>query len=329
LAVVVVTGTLRAFNETGSWRALTQTAFGRLVMAKGALLAVLAALGGLNRLRHVPRARETVAGLRRVSRVEIALAMLVLGLTGVMASIAPARTAASAKPSAVRAVVVSGTDFGTTLRAHLELSPGRPGPNRFVLRLTDYDTGAEVVARRVSVRFTYRARPDVQPSTLELPRQPDGAYAARGSNVALGGPWKAIVLVEREATAVEVALSFATSGQAIQKIETPGSPTLYDVPLAAGGSVQFYVDPPRAGVAEVHATFFDESGSELGGLEDIVLIASPPDAGEPISLPVRLLSPGHFVADATLVAGRWRFDVAATGRSQDIISAYFEESITR
>jgi copper transport protein len=329
LLVVAATGTLRAINETGSWRALTETGFGRVIIAKVSLLVMLAVLGAVNRYRHVKRVPENVSGLRRVSRVEIALAAVVLGLTGVMTSIVPARTAARAgAPAKPRSIVVTGSDFGTTIRARLEIMPGKPGPNRFALELTDYDTGEPVTARRVSLRFTYRGRSDIQPSTIELTRRPDGSYVARGGNVGLGGPWKAAVLVEREATSVEVPLFFATIADFERtEIKTPGQPTLYNVKLPGTGTVQFYVDPPRAGRAEVHATFFSESGGELAGLRDIVLVASPPGGREPVSLGVRVLSTGHFVAGANLRAGRWRFDVTASTQSADVLWVYFEETI--
>lgn len=330
LAVVIGTGTLRAVNETGSWRALTTTTFGRIVIAKVALLVALAVLGAINRYRHVRRANETVDGLRRISRVEVGIAVAVLALTGMMASIAPARTAAKARQTAApAAIVVSGADYGTTTRARLEIAPGKPGPNRFALQLTDYDTGAPITARRVALTFSYRGRSDVQPSTVELERQADGSYASRGGHVGLGGPWKVTILVERESTSVEIPLYFATlSDQKISELLTPGQPTLYDVALGGTGSVQFYVDPPKAGPAEVHATFFDPSGAELGGLQDITLVASAPDGSEPLSLPVRLLTPGHFVADAELTQGRWRFDVTASTKAGDLVWGYFIEMIT-
>ena len=329
LLVVAGTGAFRAINETGSWRALTGTGFGRIVIAKAALLVILAGLGAVNRYRNVKRVDGSVAGLRRVSRIEIGLAVIVLGLTGFLTSIVPGRSAARAgAPTEPASIVVTGSDFGTTTRARLEITPGKPGPNGFELSLTDYDTGERVVARRVSIRFTYRGRSDLQPSTLVLARRSDGSYAGRGGQVGLGGPWRAAVLVEQETTSVEIALSFATIGDFQRsEIKTPGQPTLYNVTLPGTGSVQFYVDPPRAGRAEVHATFFNTTGGGLSGLSDVALVASPPGGREPSGLPVRVLAPGHFVADAVLIEGRWRFDVTASTTTGDVVWAYFEETI--
>ena len=328
LLLVAVSGTVRAVNETGSWRALTGTGYGRLILAKASLLVVIAGLGAVNRYRHVPHAQQEVAGLRRFSTIEIGVAVGVLALTGVLASIAPGRNAALAKTETKpRSLVVDGADFATSVRARLEVSPAKPGPNRFAVRLTDYDTGQPVPARRVSLTFTYRGRTDIQASTLELTSGRKGTYTGQGGNLGLGGPWKIRVLVEREADSVEVPLTLATlSDQPVETIKTPGQPTLYNVTLATGGSVQFYVDPPRAGQAEVHATFFDAQGGEVQGLRDISLVASGP-TGEPRSFPVRVLSPGHFVADASLVTGGWRFDVTATSPTGDLLWAYFEEII--
>lgn len=328
LAVVVVTGIIRALNETGSWRALLGTGFGKVIIAKACLLLVLATLGAINRYRNVPESNTTLVPLKRISRIEVAVAASVLVLTGVMASMAPARTAAQKQQPVATSIRVSGSDFGTTTRVSLDIDPAKPGPNRFTLHVTDYDTRRPVTARRVAVTFAYRGRPDIQPSTLEFKVQPDGSYVARGGNVAVGGLWKATVLIERESTSVEIPLSFATrSVQRIDKIETPGQPTLYNVQLPDGGSVQFYVDPPRVGQAEVHATFFDASGKGVGELDQIVLVASAPDGTEPKPVATRVLTPGHFVADLTLTPGVWRFDVTATNAAGDLLWASFEESI--
>ncbi len=43
----------------------------------------------------------------------------------------------------------------------------------------------------------------------------------------------------------------------------PGLPTIYTVHLSAGRTVEIYADPGTAGPNEIHATFFDASGSEL------------------------------------------------------------------
>lgn len=330
LATVVATGAWRALEETRSWRALTGTTFGRLVLAKLALLGVLAILGAINRYRHVPRAETRSSGLRRLGAVELVVAGLVLALTGFMASVAPARTAIQDEETSKGSVVATGTDFARTVQATLTVSPGRPGPNEFSLDIIDTPTGVATEARRVTIDLAYVGRSEFGTSIVEMAQQPDGAYLGTGSQVGVGGVWSATVLVERETSSTQIPIWFGTvSDLESTPLTTPGQPTIYDVALSQGGSVQFYVDPPGAGFAEVHATFFDEQGGERGDLTDIRLVASSPDGDEPTVVPVRVLSPGHFVGNLELSEGTWRFDTTAMTPEGDLIWAPFDETITR
>ena len=91
--------------------------------------------------------------------------------TAVLTGIAPSSSqGASARPSAPAAVVVNGSDFATTTRVRLTATPGRAGPNRFDVAITDYDTREPLAARRVTLRFQLVGRGDVAPSTLALRR---------------------------------------------------------------------------------------------------------------------------------------------------------------
>jgi hypothetical protein len=49
-------------------------------------------------------------------------------------------------------VQVQGSDFATSVRLVLTVSPGTAGPNTFTAKLTDYDTGADRPASRVARR---------------------------------------------------------------------------------------------------------------------------------------------------------------------------------
>lgn len=330
LVAVAVTGAWRALEETGSVRALTGTTFGRVILAKVALLGILAALGAINRYRHTPKVESRAPGLKRIGAVEVVIAGLVLALTGFMASVAPARTASKAQEAAKGSVIVTGTDFARTTEATLTVTPGRPGPNRFSLDIIDIRTGALTVARRVTMELAYVGRSELGTSDIEMEQQPDGSYLGTGSHVAFGGTWAATILVEGETNSTQITLWFGTvSDLGSTSLETPGQPTIYDVSLPQGGSVQFYVDPPSVGSAEVHATFFDAQGSERGDLQDIRLVATPPDGGEPTAVPVRVLTPGHFVGSVDLSEGTWRFDTTAMTPAGDLIWAPFEETITR
>lgn len=111
LAVVGLTGLIRAGVEVESLEALTSSLFGRLVLVKVGLLAALAALGAVNRFRHLPRIPTALRGLRCVGSTELAIAVVTLVVAGTLVDTVPPASAASAlspqqPTTASRAVIV-------------------------------------------------------------------------------------------------------------------------------------------------------------------------------------------------------------------------------
>lgn len=299
LGVVAATGLLRAAIEIGAWDRVLGTAFGRLVVVKSGLLVALAALGAVNRFRHVPAAGRTLGGLRRVGSTELALAAAAVLATSALVNIAPPATATAASPTPPPVVTATGADTATTVRARLQVSPGTPGFNTFTLELRDYDTGQPIAADTVRLVFDLPEVPTLGSSTLTLRRIAPGVYSARGPNLSLDGTWRIEVFVDRGAQSTEVVLTLATRSVApkVDISRFSGEPTLYTVHLAAGRSVQLYLDPGRAGANELHVTFFDATGEELP-ISDVRLSATGP--GGTAMLAPRRLGGGHFVADVEL-----------------------------
>jgi len=327
LAVVALTGILRAIDEIGAWSRLTSTLFGGLVGVKTVLFLLLVVLGAINRYINVPAAPRTLLGLRRVGGGELGLAAIVLVAAGLLTSLAPpsfTRVVAAQPPR----VVAEGHDFGTTVRARLEVTPGFAGPNRFALTLVDYDSQKPVGANRVALRFAVPSRPDVGQSTLELARDSIGAYRGRGTNLSLAAEWSVTVVVEKGVDSVEVPLSLTAKSrpQRIQVSRIPGQPTLYTIDLPLGRSVQTYVDPGHPGLNQVHATFFDASGNELP-ISTMAVITAKPRDGSAMNLSVKRFGPGHFAGEGQLTQGPWRFDVSATGPDGSSLQASFEVTI--
>jgi copper transport protein len=312
LGVVVATGVTRAVNEVGGWARLIDTGFGRLVLLKSSLLLVLAGLGGINRFRHVPAVRESVGGLRRVGTAELAVAAVVLAATGLLVNLSPGGTPRAAALETVKPVRVTGADFGTTTRVTLEATPGTVGSNRFVVRVSDYDSGAPVAVGSVRLRFTPADQPGVGESVLELPRAAPGRFAATGTNLSLDGRWKVTVLVPRGVEAVEVPLELATSRptQRVDVRRTPGLPTIYTVALAGTGKVQIYLDPGKPGPNALHVTFVDSRGGERP-VDALSGTATGPD-GVTSTLELRKLTPGHFSAETDAGTGRWRYSITGS-----------------
>ncbi len=328
IVVVALTGTFRAVIEIGSVGQLFGTAFGVLVLVKVALLAVLAGLGAVNRYRNVPRASRVLRGLRRAASTEVVAGAAAVLVAAALVNVAPpVASAASLTTAQAAQLVVVGSDFATTVKVRLSVSPGIAGFNTFTLRVTDYDTGASVHASFVQLEFTQPLRPQLGQSTLTLERRPDGSFAARGGNLAIAGIWEVAAIIENAESSTEVHLQLTTITPApiVTATRFGGLPTLYSVRLQNGWIAQVYIDPDRSGADEFHVTFFGNASetSELQIATTSIGMTAP--GGTPTILVSRRLDRiGHFVAEATIPAGATRFDILATTGTGVPIATYLE-----
>ena len=338
IAVVAASGLVRAVPEIGTVDRLVSTDFGRLVIAKTALLGVLALLGAANHFRNVPAAGRSLAGLRRAGSAEILVGATVLLLSASLVNLAPpaesaaASSAAAASPSpspTPAPLLVDGHDFGTSVRVRLQVLPGAAGFNTFLATVTDYDTGAPVAASGVTLRFSIPSRPSVGDSRLDLAQAGSGVYRATGGNLSLQGAWQVTALVVQGSASVEVPFLLITrvTGQQVDVSATAGLPTVDTVHLSAGRTVQVYLDPGRAGANEVHVTFFDATGTELP-VESLSATLGP-TGGVAAALTPRLLEPGHFVADVTLAAGTDTLSISGAAPNGDVLTAQVDLSVAR
>jgi len=335
IGTVAVTGLLRAIAEVGTIERLVSTDFGHLVIAKTALLGLLALLGAINHFRHVPAAGRTLLGLRRIGSAELLVGASVLLLSASLVNLAPpsetagsGTTSAPSAAPAVQPLVVAGSDFGTSLKLRLEVSPGMAGFNTFKATVTDFDTGAPLAAATgVSLRFLFPGRSDVGSSRLDLPSTAPGIFSATGSNLSLVGAWQVTALVVNGSASVEVPFELITrtAKSTVDVNAVAGLPTIYTVHLSAGRSVQVYLDPGKAGADEVHATFFDAAGTELP-VTSIAMVLGPSDGAGSILKP-RQLEPGHFVADATLVSGTYSLSLAGPAPNGDQLTTQLDVSV--
>jgi copper transport protein len=331
LGLVAVTGLSRALHLAGGWQGLLHSSYGHFLDVKVALFFGLVLLGALNRYRIVPLLAGGVRrldGLRRNVRGEVALAACILAITAVLSQLPPGRFVveqAQAKPPAPPSLQVEGSDFATSVRVALSVAPGTPGPNIFTAKVTDYDSGEDWPATRVSLRFTPRGQPGIAPSTLDLARAGDGLWRGLGSQLSIAGKWVVVGLVEGSGPAVTVPMELQTRAvpQPVKVSEVPGQPTLYTVTLATGGSMQGYIDPGRPGPNTVHFTFFSRSGDEQPTDKARARMAT--SAGSEALTLIRL-GPGHFGANIDLEPGRVAFTIdGEAGRTRS--SARFEQPI--
>jgi copper transport protein len=216
LAVVVVTGLARTVDELGGWRRLFDTGFGRALGVKLALFAGLLLLGAVNRYRLVPALRvsprrRAAARLRRSVGGELWLAAGVLLAAALLSELPPGATnggaAAAGQPAAAPALLqATGSDYATTVRVTLTVSPGAAGPNRFAADVADYDTGDPLPASRVELTGTPAARPDLASARLELVKDAEGHWQGKGPLLSIGGRWSLTTIVEAAGGGVTVPL---------------------------------------------------------------------------------------------------------------------------
>jgi hypothetical protein len=212
--------------------------------------------------------------------------------------------------------VVAGSDFGTSIRVTLTVSPDIAGFDTFTLDASDYDTGAPISGGAVTLRFALPARPTVGGSRLDLPEVAAGRYEATSGNMSLAGVWDVTATISHGDTSVEVPMQLATAipDQRVDVQTTAGLPTIYTVHLDAGGTLQVYADPGTTGRNEVHATFFDATGTEAAVTSATFRIGSDDAAAaQPaVDLMPRILEPGHFVADTDLASGTHRLVITGS-----------------
>jgi hypothetical protein len=258
---------------------------------------------------------------------ELALAVTVFAITGVMTGLPPE---GSAQPTRARpeTLQVSGSDFATTTTVRLEIAPGTVGANSFVADVVDYDTHRPLEGvRSVSLRFTFPERPEAS-STLELERGANGSWEAGGTNLSLFGTWKVAALVGSGDGSVEVPMLVTPRPpqQHVQVSRQEGQPTLYTFSTADGSQLQAYVDPGEPGrTNQVHLTAFDAGGDELP-LRSATITGSVP--GEDILEPEPIrFGPGHFAVNMDLTAGTWTFALSARTRDGRTLEAVFEQRL--
>ncbi len=329
LVIVVVSGALRASNELGGlgwWLHAFDTSYGTTLVVKLAVVATIVTLGAVNRFRNVARfERLGPRPLLRTAGGEVALAAVAFGITGLLTGLPPQPTEPKG-PQAAH-LVVTGSDFATTTRARLTITPGTVGPNTFLVVLTDYDTGEPVDARRVVLTFDLPEQPEVG-SELALERVEDGGWQAASTALALDGTWTVTVRAEQAEGSLEIPLEVTPKvpEPQLDVSEIPGQPTLYTFTLAGGIQIQAYVDPGESGrTNQVHITAFDAEGAELP-LHHGIVTATPP-GGSPISPLPQRLSKGHFVANLDLdEPGTWTFDLDVLTRRGQTFLLSFEQT---
>jgi copper transport protein len=188
VVALVGTGVVSGFLEVRFWSALWETTYGRLLLAKLALLLPLVALGAYNNRISVPRLRraEPAPGVRhRFARsvgLELALMVVVVGVTAALVAEPPAKAQRGAQSSVTREGEIGPYRFTLTV------DPARQGTNEIHLYLLD-SSGGLVPVDEIALSATLPSL-DVGPLPLETTPAGPGHVVVTAAELPLAGEWR-------------------------------------------------------------------------------------------------------------------------------------------
>jgi copper transport protein len=191
VATLAVTGTIQAWREVGTIDAITTTLYGRLVVIKVLLLAVLIGLGYLSRRivqrRDWARSGGPLRRMRRTLLIEVAVGAIVLGVSGVLIAQPPGRVALAAERAKPVASTVAITAGAT---ARVQLSPGVHGSVQIEIEL-----GGNVTPTQISATASLPAK-QLGPIAISLQSAGPKIYTSSGVLLPSAGDWQIAVTVQ-------------------------------------------------------------------------------------------------------------------------------------
>jgi copper transport protein len=196
VGALLLTGLVQAYVYVRRLDALIETGYGRAVLIKFVLLMALIGIGAYNRRRSVPRLNRIAAGgespgragvvLRRALGIEVALLVVVLGVTAALASYAPPISAQSGPFSAE-------STFGP-IELEMSVEPARVGANQIHIYLFDAKSGAPFAKVK-----QFEASATLPEKNISLPLEPQlagpGHYTIPGALLSAGGNWRITLTV--------------------------------------------------------------------------------------------------------------------------------------
>ena len=196
VATLVVTGIYNGITFVGTTEALTGTTYGRSLITKTGIFALLLTLGAANLFYLSPRLRQAIhtglKGLTYTVRLEMALGIILLLAVGVLSGVFPAFDALQAQ-----------REQGFSERANVDgvdmlvrVAPGQAGDNEIGVEFTDTRPGAEMVSPEVLLRLTALSM-DMGTQQVRATSADGLRYSARGSYFPMTGPWELEVIIRR------------------------------------------------------------------------------------------------------------------------------------
>jgi copper transport protein len=214
VVAIVASGTVQGWRQVGSYDALLETGYGRLLVLKVALVSAMLVAAAVSRSwvrqRAAPRtaalalspgpgamaespggARSRLSLLRQSVGVEAGLAIVVLAVTSLLVNAVPGETAAGDGGS--------GGPFATQITEDdivlsLDVDPAAVGPVSVHLYLNEPGGAPFLGFEEVTADLTLTER-DLGPITLSLVDYGQGHLSAEGAEIPLEGDWDLEVTV--------------------------------------------------------------------------------------------------------------------------------------
>ena len=196
VGLIIATGVYNAFVYVQSGEALIATTYGRALMAKTGIFALLYILGTVNLFYLSPRLQEEGNNARntlgRTVRIEMALGIVLLLVVGILAGVAPAFEALQAhrEQGIIETTKVDGVDI------LLRVMPGESGENEIGVEFDDPRPGAAAVKPEILLRLTSMGM-DMGTQQVQATSVDGLRYTARGSYFPMTGPWELEVIIRR------------------------------------------------------------------------------------------------------------------------------------
>jgi copper transport protein len=325
LGVIVATGIARAISELRGWDELVSTGYGREVLAKLALVGMIAAAAARNRRSGVPSAASDLAPLRHGARVELTLAAMALAVAALLGTLAPPLAGGAV---ALPGLEASGTNVSRGVRVQLNALSNQPGANHFTALVSDEKSSNPIQGASVRLLFTPLDDPGVASSSLSLTPAPGGAYVGSGPNMMFDGRWAVRVLIARSGGAIEVPLELDPVGppQRVTIERITGQAPTYTNLVGPAGFVRISPHPERAGPSQLFVTFYATS---TGDYEDVsrVVVTIAARHGGVRQQSVRHVALGSYVSDVALAPGSDQIAVVAHRRDGMRLRSVFDVNV--
>jgi copper transport protein len=196
VGLILATGVYNGLAYVQSGEALTATTYGRALIAKTVIFALLYVLGTVNLFYLSPRLQREGDNARnalgRTIRIEMVLGILLLFAVGILSGVAPAFEALQAhqEQGIIKSARVNGVDM------LVRVMPGEGGENEIGVEFIDPRPGANAVTPEVLLRLTAMDM-DMGTQQVQTTSVNGLRYTARGSFFSMAGAWELEVIIRR------------------------------------------------------------------------------------------------------------------------------------